>query len=450
MSRTTYYLIKLLICFLVVSVHSLSQYASSSSQRPKTIPVLSPIPGGKPLLIGDDLVLSNLSPLQWTTLEECIHNHNLCLQEETEVDVVGIDAAPLVAVMDEITSRQSMDNKNTKYASIAAIVGVAANSNTANGEDFSLDTSSQTSFMESIQNIRDNSRNKMMIPSECSFRLVGIGRAAISGFHSRLSNSYWQAFDEKQLGYREQESDEAPLLLTQFQLLIDTDQRSMAAQKRGRAQFCSPAHAIAEMSQWAGKLNFMHEDRQRLVRGLKAAKARLEASNLLLEDYDGIGMLSSGFIALDDEDRAKTQPDIDKLLNDYPGTRAPSQTDGLSSAMEKVEKWENFGLGYSSAAFASIPPLTRTLMEKLQAYYSPHKQATEEHYYEVLSFMAVLSLKESLSPASLDFALKCTNTMERMMWAHEKMTEHRLLLKQASEEISSDLRDCGEECTDLW
>ena len=89
-------------------------------------------------------------------------------------------------------------------------------------------------------------------------------------------------------------------------------------------------------------------------------------------------------------------------------------------------------------------------MEKLQAYYSPQKQATEEHYYEMLSFMAMLSLKDTIPMKEMDWALKCTNTMDRMHWAYEKMTGHSNLLRDASEEISSDLRNCGEECTDLW
>jgi hypothetical protein len=113
-------------------------------------------------------------------------------------------------------------------------------------------------------------------------------------------------------------------------------------------------------------------------------------------------------------------------------------------------EWDNYGMGTSAAAFSSIPPLARMLMEKLQAYYSPQKQATEEHYYETMSFMAVLSLKETLPSEALNYALKVTNTMERMEWAYQRMIEHRLILQEASEEISADLRDCGEECTDLW
>jgi len=411
----------------------------------RTIPVLGPIPGSPPLLVGEDYVLEFPSPLQWNTLEECLHIHELYLKEQPE-EVVGIDAAPLVAVMDDVTSQRTLDTRNSKYATIAAIVGVVTSS------EVTLDTSSEESFMESVQLITANQKDTF-IPSKSKIRLVGIGRASLCGFHSRLPNSYWQAFDKIQ-GDDEGLDDgeylderETPLLIAQFQLMVDTDQRSGDAQKAGRARFVSPVHALAEMSQWTSKLQFMHEDRQRLVRGLKAADARLKASSAaVLEDHDGIGQISSGFVLDDAEHMRATQPDIDTLLEEFPGQHKASGQSALSQIME----WKNYGLGFTASAFSSIPPLTRTMMEKLQAYYSPEKQVTEEYYYEVLSFMAVLSLKDFLPRDALNYALKATNTMERMQWAYEMMIEHKLLLKDASEEISAELRDCGEECTDLW
>jgi hypothetical protein len=427
----------------------LSSSLFASAPRAKTIPVLGPIPGNPPLLVGEDFMIISPSLSQWNTLEECSHNHRLYLQEQGE-DVVGIDAAPLVAVMDDITSNQSISQQNSKYATIAAVVGISMSSSSNEGN--TLDTSSETSFIESLQQISAN--QKTIIPSQSKIRLVGIGRAALSGFHSCLPSSYWRAFDKNQEqcsdvrgehdGYCEDDR-ETPLLIAQFSLLVDTDKRSEQARQAGRAHFVSPIHAIAEMSQWAAKLKFMHENRQRLVRGLKAASARLEvSSDNALKDHDGIGLLSSGFF-LNEKDRVQAQTDILRLLHEFPGDPGHGH-----SALETVKQWNNYGLGVSAAAFSSIPPLTRTLTEKLQAYYSPQKQATEEHYYEVLSFMAVLSLKDTIPKQDMNWALKCTNTMERMAWAYEKMTHHSNLLRDASEEVSADLRDCGEECTDLW
>jgi hypothetical protein len=55
-----------------------------------------------------------------------------------------------------------------------------------------------------------------------------------------------------------------------------------------------------------------------------------------------------------------------------------------------------------------------------------------------------------LHPSELGWTLHCINTIERLHQAYEWMFEHVCLLKQESEKISQELRDCGEECTDLW
>jgi hypothetical protein len=514
-----------------------------------TIPVLPFIPGGGPLLVGEDFLLHHPTPLQWKTLEECLHNHQLYLRDAaTTTNVVGIDAAPLVAFMDELTSAKALEEEEegdegrrrrgvkSKYATIAAIVGISSSQlqrQRGGSNSISLlDTSSTTSFMESLQLLSggvssdggggSSPRQGIIQPSQSTIRLVGIGRAALSFFHSRLPNSCWQAKDDDEQTKQQQQGvdrdmddnddcrDETPLLMAQFRLLTDTDQRSEKARQEGqRSRFVSPVHAVNEMSQWAAKLNYRHDDRQRLVRGLQAAKARLDMAssssrefsssslsvegtkveyeddyyNEPLEDHDGLGQLSFGFVLedddYDDEYRKDSQGDIDTLLQDFAGghkdrrgtissstTTATTTTNDSTTALDQVLQWENYGLGYTASAVSSIPPLTRMLMDKLQAYYSPEKQATEEYYYELLSFMAVLSLKYCCTSgttittatmtasknqsAALQWALKCTNTMERMAWAYEQMGIHRQLLKDASEEASAALRECGEECTDLW
>jgi hypothetical protein len=57
---------------------------------------------------------------------------------------------------------------------------------------------------------------------------------------------------------------------------------------------------------------------------------------------------------------------------------------------------------------------------------------------------------QDLHPSELGWTLHCTNTIDRLHQAYEWMFEHVCLLKQESEKISQELRDCGEECTDLW
>ena len=490
-----------------------------------TIPVLGPILNSPPILVGEDYYLDCPSPLQWNTIEECLHNHQLYVKESEENQhetdgVVGIDAAPIVAFMDTITSQQSMDRKyNTKYATIAAIVGITTASSSSNGGKDSdggvgynneIDTSSTTSFMESLQSITSSTSTTTtkIQPLQSRIRFVGIGRATLKGFHSRLPNSYWQKRDnyyndDDNTGndnthnrHHHKEVEEIPLLMAQFSLLTDTDQRSELARQQQLGtnykqyrltRYVSPVHALAEMSQWSFKLNYVHNDRQRLIRGLKAAQIRLQQKQRKLqrqedeerqqqeedglEDHDGIGQLfSSGYDLSDEEVMLSTttstttmtpspssiQEDIQMLLQEFASEAAANyeeSTKHRQNALDQVLQMENYGLGNTAAAFSSIPPLTRMLIDKLQAYYSPTKSSTEEHYYEIQSFMAILSLRYYSKISKEEFyntALKCTNTMERMSYAYEKMVEHQLLLKQASEEISAMLLDCGEECTDLW
>jgi hypothetical protein len=55
-----------------------------------------------------------------------------------------------------------------------------------------------------------------------------------------------------------------------------------------------------------------------------------------------------------------------------------------------------------------------------------------------------------LEVQQLNSAVRCTNTIERLEGAHTWMLEHLRQLQQESEKINQELRDCGEECTDLW
>jgi hypothetical protein len=99
---------------------------------------------------------------------------------------------------------------------------------------------------------------------------------------------------------------------------------------------------------------------------------------------------------------------------------------------------------------STIFDLTSVWTEKLQPYYSPSRCESEEHHFEVLSFVSVLSMDKYLDSYELGWALRCTNTIERLHKAYGWMFEHVRLLKQESEKMSQELRDCGEECTDLW
>ena len=484
-------------------------------QRVMTIPVLGPIPGARPLMVGEDFIVEEPTPMQWDVLQEALYNHRNYLQEQQQqqpapandassqhqAGPAGIDAAPLVAFMDDVTSLAPLagDTKNSKYATIAAVVGITSSSS-SNGESpiitNEIDTSSNTGFMESIMRVFQPDDNDVLRPMESKVRLVGIGRAALSDFHSRLPSSYYEEHNDDE-GYInlqqqqrqqqqqrldgrdsgdnvdeevEEETAEAPtpIVLAQFRLLSDSDARSKGfVNTFGRSNHASPVHALNEMNSLSNRITSLHEDRKRLVRGLQAAKARLAVASVsdddVLEDHDGLGMLSSGFIPTANgngnlqtpDSPAQIQEDIDALLNNFPGDRQLRRESFISSSNgqdshARLLDMENYGMGISSASFSQIPGLTRTLAEKLQPYYSPEKQESEEHYYEVYSFMGVLSLSKFVQATDLDWALKCTNTIERMQWVYEWMWSHKKMLQEASEEISTELRECGEECTDLW
>lgn len=420
-------------------------------KRVFTIPVLGPIPGGAPLLVGEDFILESPTPLQWQVLEEALFNHREYLKAEEGNDATGIIAAPLVAFMDEITSRSSIqgNRQNAKYATIAALVGISSSGRKASDE--ALDTSSTIGFMESLMRVFEP---EVTVPSNSKIRIVGIGRAALSNFYTRVPSTHYESTKDTYLQVNERDTEASqeytPVMMAHFRLLQDEAERSSSFARYGRSRNSSPIHALNEMSSFASRITSLHEDRKRLVRGLKAAKARLAvaSANDNLEDHDGLGQLTAGFSTEAKGARAETQKDIETLLNNFPGDDHRTMFD--YNAHERLLRMENYGLGISSASFAQIPGLTRALEEKLQPYYSPEKQESEEHYYEVFSFMGVLSLSKFVEMADMDWALKCTNTIERMEWVYEKMWLHKRLLQDASEEVSEELRDCGEECTDLW
>lgn len=429
-------------------------------QRPLTIPVLGPIPGGKPLMVGEDYILNHPTPMQWNVLEESMQAHQKYLKKEE--GAAGIDAAPLVAYMDETTSLAPLsgDKKNSKYATIAAVVGISSTAQKSGD----LDTSSNEGFMESIMRVFQPDSSAIR-PSESTIRLVGIGRAALFDFHSKLPSIYYESRDDGSqyhaLDNENRDEVETPIVMAQFRLMSDTSVRSASFVNHfDRSGNSSPIHALAEMSSLSHRITSLHEDRKQLVRGLQAAKARLAVASKanVLQDHDGLGQLSSGFNVATGASQPqltpqeKVQQDIYALLNEFPANSPENilsprrNTDSRARLLEM----ENYGMGISSSSFSAIPGLTTALADKLQPYYSPETRETEEHYYEVFSFMGVLSLSKFVKAQDLDWAMKCTNTIERMQWVYEWMWSHKKLLREASEEVSNELRDCGEECTDLW
>lgn len=182
-----------------------------------------------------------------------------------------------------------------------------------------------------------------------------------------------------------------------------------------------------------------------MVAGIRAAEARLRAvmEEEELIDHDGIGHLFAS--------RAQ-QVLINEILSEY---EHDSLDDSYFSKPKRATRTElssneNYGMGYSAATFSTIRDLTGVWLEKLAPYFSHEHQQSEEHYYETLSFVALLAMDKFLDPHQLGWALQCCNTSERLQKAHLWMVEHVRQLKDKASAVSKQLQDCGEECTDLW
>ncbi len=450
-----------------------------ASSKKLTIPVLGPIPGAMPLVVGGDMYLDPPTPMQWLTLEESIlafQQQNITVNHPTIGATATIDASPLVAVIHDSTNA---DGRGARYATLAAVVGMSASS---------AATATMVDPTDLSETIRSSSKQgSQLLPYSSRIRLVGVGRAMLHEFYYRISLTDLDDDDHDgehsgedantDMKVHDDEDDDeltrkTPIIVASFQLLSDDGGLSSSKSSNNKygvhSRFSSPVHALARMSSAANRLIRLHDDRRRLVRGLQAAKMRLEyvtsrqrgntAWGMKEEDdYDGLGLVTSSslFSSSDsDDDDEMQQSDIDNLLlHTFPSaTLGDYHSIGMLSR-SLLDK-ENYGLGFSAASLSSIPALTKALLEKLEPYYTPEKIATEEFYYEALSFCAMRSLESYFveSPYSdyWTWGLTCTNTVERLEQVHDWLWQHKIELEMLAKQASQDLRDCGEECTDLW
>ena len=384
------------------------------------VPVIGPLLQKPPLLIGNELFLDPPTPLQWKTIEECVEIHATCGQNAT---FAFVDAAPLVAILDESAEG---NGHGARYATLAAIVGVTAKSSF-------LDTSDASSFRESLHKI---SSMENPYATDGKVRLYGIGRASLKNFDRH-------------------ETSEGPILMARLDLVQDGHNMGESNESNQ-----SPVHALAAMSQWASRIAFLHSDRQKLIQGLQAANTKLELASQDWEDHDGIGALFASRIAMPKDvegqnisDQVNFSPNkefqekINQLLVLFAAT---GQSRTLSPESARLLQLNNFGLGYSPASFVSLDRLTKVAVERLKPYYSPQLLASEEFYYSIYSFVALASLQSYLDSTHLAWAMNVRNTVERLEKVFDWMHHHKQLLKELAESKIQELRDCGEECTDFW
>jgi hypothetical protein len=120
-----------------------------------------------------------------------------------------------------------------------------------------------------------------------------------------------------------------------------------------------------------------------------------------------------------------------------------------SSDEECILELEDYGFG-TYGVFSTIPDLTIELMGRLETYYSPAHREREEYEAEVASFVVLRVLDKYATPSELALAMLAPSATERLDLAYEIMARHREELLVLVEKMSTALRECGEECTDLW
>lgn len=434
---------------------------------PLEIPIIGPLLNEqKPLIVGESMWLNPPTPLQWKTIESCVEAQQLDLLDGhatpsedddndrstiTKINLATIDHAPLVAVM----SKGGKD-----YATIAAIVGMVT------GQGSSIDTNDAESFRESLTRLRSG-----YYSDDSRVRLVGIGRARLSDFSNReitfddgghirdIPSKTTSDVDDED--YEPDGTVPEPLFVARMKLLMDSNENEGKSDEYGKK--VSPVHALNQLSTLASRIRFLHDDRQRIVRGLQAAQARLEMAMVDWQDWDGIGSIY-GETGVDrsNEGRGgdgqstgkpsneKFQNTLNKFLHDY-GNAVPSSSRPLSAEARRCQEIDNYGLGTSSSAYADLQSVSRVLMERLEPYYSPARLDTEEFEYEAFSWAALQSLQLYLSPAKIAQAVyETTNTCDRLEIVYQAMLMHKSDLNELAQAKSQELLDCGEECTDLF
>jgi hypothetical protein len=279
-------------------------------------------------MVGDDMIVKQPTPMQWTTFEEArwihMNSHNMSL----------VDASPIVAVIDEVTGYKATNSFVTgRYATIAAIMGVQQLQDKDSDEKRG---GSYSSFTESS-----------------SVRLYGIGRAVLCEFYNRIPSAFTTANteeddeddDDDYDDYTDDDHDNtylssgrAPIIMAEFELLYDLDvpkvyddadtnvanvrrhasawsanfwssltvsskaMDSILASKYSNTgkilslssynnnyqqnkkkvfdnlgdAYTSPAASIANLARFGGQVNMMHDSRRSLVSGIIAAKRRLQ------------------------------------------------------------------------------------------------------------------------------------------------------------------------------
>jgi hypothetical protein len=474
--------------FQSFSGSSTSSGPSPSSNGPTFIPVIGPLLNTPPLLIGGTLWLDPPTPLQWKTIEVCVEaaaSSKKAKGANTDLDgIATIDAAPLVAVV----------QAGSNVASIAAIVGYSTTKESSSSGR-RLDTFDSASLRESLDSLLSSATTPFYTETS-KVRLLCIGRAKLSEFRaadprlrgirsdetrspsawgstgSRHEATLFQGNETNNFGasYPNEHgfdpiSDHEPVILARMQLLLDTTQTCGTKIDNNYGGKSSPVHVLSHLSIWSAKIRFVHGDRQRLVQLIQAAQTRLNMISREWKDHDGIGSLFSGqqeapsdaSVSREFDPDAEFQSKIDGILalttNAQPTYyTGPSETikpivnpKALPPWVSRLLELDNFGLGSTASAYCDIHSMTRTIIQLLQAYYSPEWTQTEEFEYSIFSWVALQSVMEYQQDATTT-ALAATTTLDRMEAVYDAMISHVDALRELALAKRTELQECGEEC----
>lgn len=403
------------------------------------------------------------TPLQRLAMNECVVVHRQNMNNESP-DTATIDAAPLIAIIDDYTGQTSVNppyspfREGGRYATLAAIVGIS-NSKT---DDESYNEENFMDYMELCPLWEEE-----LLSS--SVRLIGVGRAVLRRFFYRIPTDLCSdedaSFEEEfELDYDVEtyeidDQKQIPIIMSDFEPLIDDASiYSMADPNRigeiGEKSYrLSPVHALSALNNLSIRVCWMHDNRKTLVAGIKTAKARLRMYDDNLEDLDGLGSLFNESTNINSGEETKCRMTVDEFLATFKGNMLridPSELpQNQPSQLEKLEAMENYGLSYFGS-LSSITDLAIEASERLKPYYSPSFQEREEYLLEVTSFIAFRVLEGFADPKDISWSLHCTSSIERLTRAYEILFYHTIQLKELAENVSKELEQCGEECIDIF
>mmetsp|Transcript_21300 Transcript_21300/g.46234 ORF Transcript_21300/g.46234 Transcript_21300/m.46234 type:complete len:795 (+) Transcript_21300:201-2585(+) len=434
------------------------------------IPILdslsqSPDVDAPPLLIGSTLTFaySDLTPFQKRALGVARSYHEERVQRMKEVqssedelnnnDDGGIGAAPTIAIIDSYTAsimESSLDSPSsqqtgaqTRYATLASIEMVESNGD--DGEPYSA--VKLTGVCRAFLHDYCSSKDAGMIKDE--EELIEL-LDRIQEFDKQDQ----QCGDEAETSLSDDEENELPVIMAEFDLFLDnssilSDSKESTKFSQDTKHRASSMHAITELYQTANKVYRLHEERKKLVVGLRAGVARLQMGKkkraeddidencfVEFEDCGGLGLI--GGVLMDDT-----------TMKEETLTVAPASSENDSTPRSNLETMDNYGFG-SYGALSTIPDLTTQLTFHLEPYYSPTHCKREEFNAEVASMVIFHTLEEYATPQEVAMALLAPSATERLELGYMIMMCHVSELKQLVRIVSDELMECGEECTDLW